>query len=92
MGATPAEVVSSTPTDADELARVPSFIEAHEARHGTSPEPAFFLTGAREHDRVELEQLHATEDSRDASSIGLERHGHPRIRQHMVRHTHYVVR
>ena len=48
------------PGDADELARVLSFIEVHEARHGASPEPAFFLSGAGEHDRVELtEQLHA---------------------------------
>lgn len=60
MSATTAEVVSPTPTDADELARVLSFIETHEARHGASPEQAFFLSGAGEHDRVELtEQLHA---------------------------------
>ena len=46
--------------DADELAKVLSFLEAHEARHGTSPEPVFFLSGADEHDSVELtEQLHA---------------------------------
>jgi excisionase family DNA binding protein len=55
-----AEVVSPAPRDAEGLARVLSFIEAHEERHGTSPEPTFFLTGADEHDRVELtEQLHA---------------------------------
>jgi excisionase family DNA binding protein len=60
MSATSAEVVSPAPTNADELAKVLSFIEAHEARHSTSPEPAFFLSGAGEHDRVELnEQLHA---------------------------------
>ena len=60
MSTTAAEVVTPAPNDADELARVLSFIEAHEARHGTSPEPAFFLSGAGEHDRVELtEQLHA---------------------------------
>jgi excisionase family DNA binding protein len=60
MSATTAEVVSPAPTDVDELAKVLSFIEAHEARHGTSLEPAFFLSGAGEHDRVELtEQLHA---------------------------------
>lgn len=60
MSATTADVVSPAPTDADELAKVLSFIEAHEARYGTSPEPAVFLSGAGEHDRVELtEQLHA---------------------------------
>ena len=59
MSATTAEVVSPVPTDADELAKVLGFIEAHEPRHGASPEPAF-LSGAGEHDRVELtEQLHA---------------------------------
>lgn len=53
-----AEVVSPVPADADELAEVLSFIEAHEARHGAL-EPTFFLSGASEHDRVELtEQLH----------------------------------
>ena len=58
MSATTAAVVSPAPTDADELAKVLRFIEAHEARHGTFPEPAF-LSGAGEHDRVELtEQLH----------------------------------
>lgn len=61
MTTTPAaEVVSPTPTDTADLARVLNFIEAHEARHGTSPEPVFFLSGSGEHDRVELtEQLHA---------------------------------
>jgi len=60
MSATIAEVVSPTPTDADQLAKVLGFIEAHEARHDSSPEPAYFLTGAGEHDRVKLtDQLHA---------------------------------
>ncbi|MDP4013102.1 MAG: excisionase family DNA-binding protein [Candidatus Nanopelagicales bacterium] len=60
MNATDAEVVSPAPADADELAKVLSFMEAHEARHGTSPESAFYLTGSGEHDRVELtKQLHA---------------------------------
>ncbi len=59
MTATP-EMVSAASADADELAKVLSFIEAHEARHGSSPTPAFFLSGSGEHDRVELtEQLHA---------------------------------
>lgn len=59
MGATAAaEVVSPVPADADDLAKVLSFIDAHEARHGAL-EPSFFLSGASEHDRVELtEQLH----------------------------------
>lgn len=60
MSTNATEVVTPAPTDADELAKVLSFIEAHEARHGTSPEPAFFLAGSGEQDRVELtEQLHA---------------------------------
>ncbi len=59
MSAAPAKIVSPVPADADGLADVLGFIEAHEARRGTSPEPAFFLSGASEHDRVELtEQLH----------------------------------
>lgn len=59
MSTASAEIVSPVPADANGLADVLSFIEAHEAHHGTSPEPAFFLSGASEHDRVELtEQLH----------------------------------
>lgn len=58
MSTAAAEVVNPVPTDADELVKVLSFIEAHEARHGAL-EPAFFLSGAGKHDRVELtEQLH----------------------------------
>lgn len=58
MSTATAEVVNPVPTDADELAKVLSFIEAHEVRHGAL-EPAFFLSGAGEGDRVELtEQLH----------------------------------
>lgn len=60
MTATTTEIVSPALADADELAKVLSFLEAHESRHGTSPEPVFFLSGADEHDSVELtEQLHA---------------------------------
>lgn len=60
MSTTAAELVTPAAADADGLVKVLSFIEAHEARHGTSPQPAFFLSGAGEHDRVELtEQLHA---------------------------------
>lgn len=44
----------------DESAKVFSFIETHEARHGSRPRPAYFLCGAEEHDRVELtEDLYA---------------------------------
>lgn len=54
-----AHIVSPVPADASGLADVLGFIEAHEARYGTSAKPAFFLSGASEHDRVELtEQLH----------------------------------
>ncbi|MGX7678465.1 helix-turn-helix domain-containing protein [Jatrophihabitans sp. DSM 45814] len=58
---TPApDVVSPVPADADELAQVLSFIEAHEARHGTVLTSSFYLSGVEEHDRVELtEQVHA---------------------------------
>lgn len=59
MSTTGAELISPTPTDADELAKVLNFINAHETRHGPSPASAFFLSGSGEHDRVELsEQLH----------------------------------
>lgn len=58
---TPApDLVSPVPADADELAQVLSFIEAHEARYGAILQPSLFLSGAEEHDRVELtEQVHA---------------------------------
>jgi len=59
MSSVSAQIVNPVPTDVNGLADVLSFIEAHEARHGNSHEPAFFLSGASEHDRVELtEQLH----------------------------------
>lgn len=59
MSTTAAELISPTPNAADELAKVLSFINAHEARHGSSPASAFFLSGSGAHDRVELtEQLH----------------------------------
>lgn len=60
MTTTANDLVSPTSADADVLAQVLSFIEAHETGHGSSPAPAFFLSGSGEHDRVELtEQLHA---------------------------------
>jgi excisionase family DNA binding protein len=53
------EVLSPVESEVDELARVLSFIEAHEAKHGAVPAPTYFLSGADEHDAVELtEQLH----------------------------------
>lgn len=53
-----ADVVRPVPSDFDGLAKVVSFIESHEARHG-SDDPAFFLSSSNEDDRVELtEQLH----------------------------------
>lgn len=54
MSSAGAEIVDPILADANGLADVLSFIEAHEARRGASPEPAFFLSGAGEHDRVEL--------------------------------------
>ncbi|MGB4777415.1 excisionase family DNA-binding protein [Microbacterium sp.] len=54
------DVVQPAPGEADELATVLSFLEAHEARHGAAPASAYFLSGVGAHDRVELtEQLHA---------------------------------
>jgi hypothetical protein len=48
------DVVNPEPSEADELAQVLGFIEAHEARHGTVPAPSFYLSGVEEHDRVEF--------------------------------------
>jgi excisionase family DNA binding protein len=39
---------------AEQSAEVLSFINAHESKHGTRPDPTYFLCGADEHDRVEL--------------------------------------
>lgn len=56
---TAADVVNPISDDVTELAKVLTFLEAHEARRGTSAAPSFFLSGASDHDRVELtEQLH----------------------------------
>lgn len=60
MSTPTAELVSPALADADGLARLLTYIEGHEAPHGSSPAPAFFLSCSGEHDRVELtEQLHA---------------------------------
>lgn len=48
------EFVAPVTGDATQLAEVSSFLEAHLARRGASPAPAFYLSGADEHDRVEL--------------------------------------
>jgi len=59
MSASSPEVVSPVASDVEELAKVLSFLEAHEARHSTAPDASFFLSGRAEGDRVELtEQLH----------------------------------
>ena len=51
--------VSPAPEQADQIATLISFMEAHEAHRSGTPEPSFFLSGAGEHDRVELsEQLY----------------------------------
>lgn len=54
MSAVSSGVVSPEPDNAEKLAEVLSFIERHEERYGVVPEPAFFLAGAGEGDRVEL--------------------------------------
>lgn len=59
MSAPAVDVVTPVQDDAEELAKVLSFLEAHKARRGSLPKPSFFLSGAQEHDRVELtEQVH----------------------------------
>ncbi|TLP73086.1 excisionase family DNA-binding protein [Nesterenkonia sphaerica] len=43
----------------ENAAQVLSFLQAHEARHGTPVSPGYFLSGADEHDRIELtEHMH----------------------------------
>jgi excisionase family DNA binding protein len=47
------------PDEPEQLATIASFLEAHQSRRGSAPEPAYFLTGAREGDQVEVpEGLH----------------------------------
>ncbi|MGY4767714.1 helix-turn-helix domain-containing protein [Kribbella sp. CWNU-51] len=47
------------PDQPEELATVASFLEAHQSRRGSSPEPRYFLAGAQEGDQVEVpEALH----------------------------------
>lgn len=54
-----ASVSSEAITESETAAQVLSFLDAHEARHGALPSPRYFLSGADEHDRIELtEQMH----------------------------------
>jgi excisionase family DNA binding protein len=47
------------PDQPEQLATVASFLEAHQSRRGSSPEPGYFLSGAQEGDQVEVpEGLH----------------------------------
>ena len=43
------------PSSSENAARVLSFMDAHEARYGDRPAPAYYLSGADEHDRVEID-------------------------------------
>lgn len=56
MGAKPMEQQTylPEPADADEAAKVLSFIQAHEDQRGTRPAPRYFLAGAEEHEHVEI--------------------------------------
>lgn len=49
-----AHIVTASPQDAKELARVVDFVDAHISRYGEAPERQFFLSGADANDRVEL--------------------------------------
>lgn len=43
----------------DQLATIASFLEAHHSKHGELPERRYYLTGAEEHEQIELpEALH----------------------------------
>lgn len=53
------DVAVVTAAESKTAAQVLSFLDAHEARHGTLPSPRCFLSGADEHDRIELtEQMY----------------------------------
>lgn len=54
MTAQPLERQTYLPEPADEVAPVLRFIKAHEDRHGTTPAPRYFLSGAGEHEHVEI--------------------------------------
>ena len=48
------DVITAEPQEADGVARVLDFVQAHVARHGDVPPMQFFLSGATAEDRVEL--------------------------------------
>ena len=48
------DILTPEQSDADDFARIYSFLSAHENAHGSRPEPRYYLSGADEHDRVEL--------------------------------------
>lgn len=50
------DVVTASPRDAQDLARVVDFVDAHISRYGSAPEPQFYLSGADANERVELTQ------------------------------------
>jgi excisionase family DNA binding protein len=54
MNAQPLEQQTYLPEPADEVAPVLSYLKAHAARHGTTPTPTYFLSGADEHEQVEI--------------------------------------
>lgn len=54
MTAEPLEQQTYLPEPADEVAEVLSFIKAHQDRHGSTPAPRYFLSGAGENAQVEI--------------------------------------
>jgi excisionase family DNA binding protein len=42
------------PDDEDQVAEVLSFLHAHEAKNGAAVQPHYFLSGASEHDHIEI--------------------------------------
>jgi excisionase family DNA binding protein len=59
MAAEALEQQTYLPDQPEQLATVASFLEAHQSRRGSSPEPRYFLAGAQEGDQVEVpEALH----------------------------------
>lgn len=54
MGAQRLEQQTYLPAQSDAVAMVLSFFNAHEQRRGTAPAPRYFLSGAGEHEHVEI--------------------------------------
>lgn len=48
------DVVTASPHDAQDLARVVNFVDANISRYRSAPEPQFYLSGADANERVEL--------------------------------------